>query len=96
MRPFLAACLGALVEANILQFDTLPVNTDGVWFGSGPMQAKYVCSDPSTTSGLEECLSVLLAPNGWTANYLKLVYEAPSLTTPNGARASVSQGGVTP
>ena len=31
-----------------------------------PMQAKYACSDPSTDAGLEECLSVLLAPNGYT------------------------------
>ena len=37
MRPFFAACFAALVEANILQFDTLPVNSEGAWFGSGPM-----------------------------------------------------------
>ena len=41
---------------------TLPVNAEGTWFRSGPMQAKYVCSDPSTDAGLEECLSVLMAP----------------------------------
>lgn len=78
MRAFLA-CL-ALVDANILEFNTLPVNAEGMWFGSGPMQAKYACSDPSTDAGLEECLSVLLAPNGYYTDYLKLVYEAPAIT----------------
>ncbi|CAE7949503.1 unnamed protein product [Symbiodinium sp. KB8] len=80
MRPFLAVFFAALVDANILTYDTLPVNSAGTWFGSGPMQAKYVCSDPSTDAGLEECLSVLLAPNGYTGDYLKLVYEPPALT----------------
>ena len=56
-----------------------------------PMQAKYACSDPSTDAGLEECLSVLLAPNGYTTDYLKLVYEAPAITfnDENRARASI-------
>ncbi|CAE6926720.1 unnamed protein product [Symbiodinium sp. CCMP2592] len=76
--PLLAAFLAALVNANILTYDTLPVNSAGTWFG--PMQAKYACSDPSTDAGLEECLSVLLAPNGYTTDYLKLVYEAPAIT----------------
>ena len=84
MRAFLA-CL-ALVDANILEFNTLPVNAEGTWFGSGPMQAKYACSDPSTASGLEECLSVQLAPNGYTSDYLKLVYEAPAITDENGTK----------
>ncbi|CAE7467676.1 unnamed protein product [Symbiodinium natans] len=72
MHVLVTACLAAMAHANILTFDTLPVNAAGAWFGSGPMQAKYACSDPSTSSGLEECLSVLLAPNGWPDSYLKL------------------------
>jgi len=80
MSPLLVAFLATLVDANILTYDTLPVNAAGTWFGSGPMQAKYACSDPSTDAGLEECLSVLLAPNGYTTDYLKLVYEAPAIT----------------
>ena len=37
MRPFLAVFFAALVDANILTYDTLPVNSAGTWFGSGPM-----------------------------------------------------------
>ena len=52
---------------------------------SGSLQAKYTCSDPSTATGLEECLTVLLAPKGSTDS-LTLVYEAPSLTSAEGAK----------
>jgi len=75
--------------ANILEFDTLPSNSEGAWFGTGPLQAKYECSDPSTSAGKEKCLTVLLAPQGLTTEYLTLVYEAPSLTTADGTKTTL-------
>eukprot|EP00435_Cladocopium_sp_Y103_P063849 s367_g25.t1 len=88
MQRLLPAFLPWLAAANILEFDTLPVNSAGTWFGKGSLQAKYVCSDPSTSSGLEECLTVLLAPKGLTTEYLTLVYEAPALTA-NGTKTTL-------
>ena len=83
MQRLFAAHLFSYAAGNILQFDSLPVNAVGSWFGTGSLQARYSCSDPSTPAGLEECLTVLLAPKGLT-DYLKLVYEAPSLTSADG------------
>eukprot|EP00438_Fugacium_kawagutii_P021613 Skav212197 [mRNA] locus=scaffold754:611529:612656:- [translate_table: standard] len=89
MLCLLPALLPWLGAANILEFDTLPVNAEGTWFGTGSLHAKYACSDPSTTAGLEECLTVLLAPKGLTSDYLTLVYEAPALTTANGTKTTL-------
>ena len=88
-RITLAGCSFVFASANIIDFDTIPINPSGQWLGKSSLQVQYSCIDPSTPAGMEACLSVYLAPMDIRDASVRLTYEFPSITDAAGTKTTL-------